>query len=146
MLRQDLLASAALPAGYVGPPVDDLEIFERLPSALRSLLRHRNGFVSPDGALHVRGACVEPRRHALRTAWLGEGALHRRFPGLGPEDVPLAASACGDEFVLRGRKVLRLRLATGAVEDPHLRLGGLLRLAERDPLRILSSGGGLAAP
>lgn len=59
------------PAGYLGPNIDDLEIFERLPSALRSLLSRRNGFVSRCGSLHVRGACREPAWHALRPVWLG---------------------------------------------------------------------------
>ncbi len=122
------------PAGYVGPEIDDRELFERLPSALRSLLSRRNGFVSRSGALHLRGACLEPLWHALRPVWLGEGALHRRHPALRASDVPIAEGRNGDQFVLRDHAVLRLRAQTGELDDLQLRLGGFVRLAESDPL------------
>jgi hypothetical protein len=121
--------------GYVGPAIDDLELFAALPSALRALLGRRNGYVSANGRLHLRGACFAPEWHALRAVWLGERAFHYRFSELRAGDVPFAEFASGEQFLLRGHSVLRLDLATGALVDLQLRLGGFFRLAERQPPR-----------
>ena len=61
---------------WKGPKIDDKEILKDLPAALRELLDCVNGFVLHGGALHIRGACMAPDWHSLRTAWQGEVAMH----------------------------------------------------------------------
>jgi hypothetical protein len=125
--------------GYVGPAIDDRELFDALPSALRALLGRRNGYVSADGWLHLRGACSDPAWHSLRAVWLAEDAYHRRYSALTPSDVPFAEFASGEQFLLRGHSVLRLDLQTGDLVDLQLRLGGFFRLAEQGPPGTRSS-------
>src|SRR5437763_1751021 len=56
---------------YVGPPVDDPAILDRLPGEYRALLARANGYVAYHGGLHLRGACFAPEWHSLRAAWDG---------------------------------------------------------------------------
>jgi hypothetical protein len=54
---------------YIGPPIDDPDILDRLPAAYRDFLARTNGYVAYGGGLHVRGACHAPGWHSLRAAW-----------------------------------------------------------------------------
>ena len=67
---------------FVGPPIDDPEILERLPSSLSGLLRQINGFIQFDGGLHIRGACNAPAWHSLRNAWDGDESFHSLYRDL----------------------------------------------------------------
>jgi hypothetical protein len=86
---------------FVGPPIDDWDILTRLPSALAETLRMKNGFVSDDSAIHVRGACNEPEWHSLRYAWDGPHSLHELFPSVQVTDIPIAEDCFGDQYLLR---------------------------------------------
>jgi hypothetical protein len=103
---------------YVGPPIDDPEMFERLLAEYRDLLARANGYVAYHGGLHVRGACLAPEWHSLRAACDGERAVHRLWPVVSLSDVPFAEDALGDQFVLRGAQVHRLSAETGELESP----------------------------
>ena len=60
---------------WQGHPIDDLDVLEKLPENLATLLRQTNGFIQYHGGLHVRGACLTPAWHSLRVAWLGDEAF-----------------------------------------------------------------------
>jgi hypothetical protein len=122
---------------FVGPEVDDPEVLAALPRALRDLLGEVNGLVAFDGGLHLRGACRAPGWHALREAWRGERSFRARYPAVEPGDVPFAQDAVGDQWLLRGERVLRLLAETGAVEDLGRTLGAFLADVERDPVDTL---------
>src|SRR4051812_2832298 len=92
---------------YVGPPIDDGEVLNRLPADLARLLHEVNGFIAFEGGLHVRGACHRPAWHSLRNAWVGEDAFHRLYDGVQTEDVPFAEDCMGDQFLLREGRVWR---------------------------------------
>ncbi len=100
---------------YPGAPLDDLDILDRIPVEYAQLLALGNGFVAFGGALHVRGACSAPAWHSLRVAMEGREALHERFPAVVPGDTPFGQDALGNQFLLRGGAVHRLRAADGAV-------------------------------
>src|SRR3972149_5137497 len=80
---------------YVGPAITDPDMFDRLPVNYADLLRKTNGFIRYGGGLHVRGACIEPDWHSLRTMWDGEKALHKLYPGIRPEGIPFGGGWIG---------------------------------------------------
>jgi hypothetical protein len=123
---------------YVGPPIDDPEMLERLPTEYRDLLARANGYVAYYGGLHVRGACHTPEWHSLRAAWDGERALHRLWPTVLPEDIPFAQDALGDQFVLRGGHVHRLAAETGELESLGVDLVGFDAAVHADPVEYLN--------
>jgi len=123
---------------YVGPPIDDLEMLERLPAPYRHLLERANGYVAYDGGLHVRGACLAPEWHSLRAAWDGDRALHRLFPAVAPGDIPFAEDALGDQYLLRAEVVHRLAGETGDVESLGVDLVGFDLAVRADPIGYLN--------
>jgi hypothetical protein len=125
---------------YVGPPIDDPQILERLPVEYRDLVARANGYVAYHGGLHVRGACLTPEWHSLRAAWDGERAVHRLWPTVSPDDVPFAQDALGDQFVLRRGQVHRLAAETGELESLGVDLAGFDAAVRVDPFEYLSLG------
>jgi hypothetical protein len=123
---------------YLGPPVDDPEILDLLPSPYRNLLERANGYVAYHGGLHVRGACMKPRWHSLREAWFGQDAIHRLYPAVQESDVPFAEDALGDQFLLRDAVVHRLSAETGDVESLHVGLYDFDQAVRSDPVDYLS--------
>jgi hypothetical protein len=123
---------------YVGPPIDDPEMLERLPSEYRELLARANGYVAYHGGLHVRGACLTPEWHSLRAAWDSERALHRLWLTVSPDDVPFAQDALGDQFILRCGQVHRLAAETGEIESPGVDLVGFDAAVRADPVEYLN--------
>jgi hypothetical protein len=101
---------------WKGPKIDDRELLRELPEGLRELLGWKNGFVLHRGALHFRGASLDPEWHSLRAAWHGEHAFHKLYAGVRPEDVLFAQDIFGDQFLLRDEVVLRLFAESGEVE------------------------------
>jgi hypothetical protein len=102
---------------FVGPPIDDAEILERLPFGYREFLAEVNGYVAYHGGLHIRGACFTPEWHSLRYAWEGEDSICRLFPAVAPDDIPFAEDALGDQYILRGDVVYRLSGETGELQS-----------------------------
>src|SRR6476646_6059971 len=92
LLHTRLLAATCgrISTMFHGPPIDDEAILERLPGPYAELLRSVNGYVAYHGGLHVRGACHQPTWHSLRYNWLGNGAIHKLYPALTPDDIPFA--------------------------------------------------------
>jgi hypothetical protein len=123
---------------WTGPPADEKELLDQLPPDLAGLLRQIDGFIRFSGGLHVRGACREPTWHSLRDAWLGEQAYHRLYPDVRPDDVPFAQDCLGDQFLLRGGRVWRLRAETGEMAPLGVSLFGFLEAAQADPVEYLS--------
>jgi hypothetical protein len=122
---------------FVGPPVDDHEMFDRLPPDLQRFLEQANGLVAYYGGLHIRGACGEPAWHSLRVAWAGPNALHERYPAVGSEDVPFAQDAVGDQWLLRAGKVVRLLAETGDLEETGMSFAEFLAAAAQTPIDTL---------
>jgi hypothetical protein len=122
---------------FVGPPIEDAEILERLPAALREGLTKMNGAVRYSGGLHIRGACHEPPWHSLRRVWVGDKALHVRYPAVVPTDIPFAQDALGDQFLLRDDVVHRLSGETGETESLAVGLEEFLAAADADPVEHL---------
>ena len=138
---------------YTGDPVDDHDIFARLPALLGELLKQTNGFVAYRGGLHFRGAVKAPGWHALRTAWEGPRALHRGYDYVEETDVPFAQDALGDQYLLRDDVVMRLWSETGDVESLGIGLGHFMHRVQAVPyqalniqpfVRFLEDGGVLA--
>ena len=125
---------------FLGPPIDDLDLLERLPLEHRSLLARSNGYVAYNGGLHIRGACIAPEWHSLRQAWDGDFALHRLFPTLDPGDIPFGQDALGDQYILRGSSVFRLLAETGDLEDLGLGLVGFDAAVRANPVDFLNLG------
>ena len=123
---------------YVGPPIDDPEMFERLPTEYRELLARANGYVAYHGGLHVRGACLAPEWHSLRAAWDGKRALHRLWPTVSRDDVPFAQDALGDQYLLRRGQVQRLAAETGELESLGVDLVGFDAAVRANPIEYLN--------
>jgi hypothetical protein len=122
---------------YVGPAIDDDEILARLPSEYQRLLETANGYVAYHGGLHVRGACLAPDWHSLRSAWFGKSAIHRLFPAVLSTDIPFAEDAVGDQFVVRGNLVWKLQAESGELAALELTLAEFDAAARADPDEFL---------
>lgn len=122
---------------FVGPPIDDAAILDRVPVEIAHALRSRNGFISDDGGFHLRGACVAPLWHSLRYVWLGDFALHKLFPSVGTSDIPLAQDCFGDQYLLRDDHVARLSGETGEVEELRMGWSQFLEHVDSEPLEFL---------
>ncbi len=123
---------------YRGPNFeDDHRLAARLPDNLRGLLKQINGFIQYVGGLHLRGLCAEPAWHGLDLVWTGPLALHENYAEVRPDDVPFAQDCMADQFLLRGKDVLKLYAETGELEDLSLDLRGFLEEANRDPVEFL---------
>jgi hypothetical protein len=123
---------------YRGPAIDDCGILARLPPGLRALLEQINGFVQFHGGLHLRGACLDPAWHALRSALEGEQAFHLLYPDVSPDDIPFAEDALGDQFLLRDGEVWRLFAETGELESLDISFGDFLNEVEANAVEFLS--------
>ena len=102
---------------YSGPPIDDAAVLDRLPSGLRAALMARNGCLAYRGALHVRGACLDPPWHSLRSAIAGPQSFTTLYPDLPAGSVAFAEDAFGDQFLLREDRVWHLTAETGEIAE-----------------------------
>lgn len=123
---------------FRGPKIDDEPLLDNLPENLASLLGTINGFILCGGGLHFRGACVEPEWHSLRAAWQGPEALHTLYDSVEPLDIPFAQDCVGDQFLLRGSKVLALSAETGELGEKAEGLASFLEAASADPEGFLA--------
>jgi hypothetical protein len=120
----------------------------------RQLLESANGYVAFHGGLHVRGACLAPEWHSLRSAWFGEDAISHLFTEVEPTDVPFAQDALGDQFVLRDGFVWALSAETGLLSPKNMTLLEFDAAVREDPDEFLQLGplqefraaGGVLAP
>jgi hypothetical protein len=118
---------------FVGPPIDDFDIFSRLPSKIGEALKTKNGYVLGDFALHIRGACNEPLWHSLRYAWDGPHSLHELYPSIQATDIPLAEDCFGDQYLLRDDRVVHLLGESGEVEFLGMEWDEFIAHAETNP-------------
>lgn len=139
---------------FLGPPVDDQEIFPLLPSELKSLLEQVNGFIQFGGGLHVRGACRDPEWHSLRRAWMTKGSFHVHYRDISASDIPFGQDFLGNQFLLRNGQVIKLHTETGRVEELGVGLMGFFEAVQADPDEMLNlyvlqefrQGGGALEP
>jgi len=124
---------------YIGPPIDDREILERLPESLQQFLLQHNGCIMFDGALHIRGACNSPTRHSLRNAWHGNSAFHKLYALLEIDDVPFAQDCVGDQFLLRNNLVITLHAEDGSISEMNCSFQQFLTAAGATPLEFLGA-------
>lgn len=108
------------------PSIDDIDIIRALPQELVTILGEINGFIVHEGAAHVRGACLAPEWHSLRTAMHGPQAFHHLYADVLPTDIPFAQDQVGDQFLLRRGTVCRLAAETGQIEPFCANLRGFL--------------------
>jgi hypothetical protein len=100
-----------------GGSIEDAEILKELPADYARILCETNGFILRNGALHIRGACIEPEWHSLRNAWRGTNAFHKLYSSVQKTDIPFAQDQLGDQFLLRNKEVFRLMAETGDLEQ-----------------------------
>jgi hypothetical protein len=122
---------------YEGPAIDDLDTLGLLPTDLRDVLEHTNGFIQFGGGLHVRGACLEPTWHSISEAMTGELALHEHYPNMLPTDIPFAEDAIGDQYFLRDGIVHWLYAETGDTESLRVGLIEFFEAAQANPDQYL---------
>jgi hypothetical protein len=120
------------------PPVTDRDILTLVPSGYADFLQQKNGFVAFRGGLHVRGACIEPQWHSLRTVWQGPLALHSLYGNVTESDIPFAEDCVGDQFLIRSGEVLRLRAETGDTEKLGLGWREFLEACFANPIEFLA--------
>lgn len=125
---------------YVGPPVDDHGILNRLPDDIAEELRKVNSYIDATRGFHLRGACLSPPWHSIRAAWEGELALHTLFPNLHEEDVPLAEDCFGDQYLLRDGFAIRLLAETGDVEEMSISWVEFLMNVDSNAVKYLRLG------
>ncbi len=101
---------------FKGPTQYDKVTLQSLPPTLAAYLQEINGFIVRSGELHVRGACLAPAWHSLKSAMQGPRAIHLLFPAVLATDIPFAQDALGNQFLLRGENLFRLRGETGQLE------------------------------
>ena len=123
---------------FSGPPVDDFGILKALPPDLGSLLSQLNGFVQYGGGLHVRGACLEPEWHSLRSAWHGPNAFHLLYKDVEPHWIPFGEDCLGDQFFLVDGRVLYLVAETGEIEEKAASFKVFLEDSINDPVNYLA--------
>jgi hypothetical protein len=97
---------------YSGPPLEPGLIGE-LPVLLSNVLATRNGCIAWQGALHVRGWCLEPAWHSIQLAWHGPDSFHDLYSEVEASDIPFAEDAFGDQYLVRGKSVIRMDGETG---------------------------------
>ncbi len=123
---------------YQGPEFEaDREVTPLVPDNLLSLLKQVNGFILMGGGLHVRGMCAEPNWHSLRTALLGERAIHRLFPSVEKSDIPFAQDCVADQYLLRDGIVYKLFSETGELACLDFGLASFLTAVSNDPVEFL---------
>jgi hypothetical protein len=122
---------------YLGPEIDDIEIFDQLPLKLQNLLSKKNGYISFSGGFHLFGSCFAPEWHSIRHHWVGTLALSNLFPYVRPTDIPFAESAIGEQFLLRDDQVHFLLAEKGSVKPLDVDLDQFLKNVKADPVDYL---------
>src|SRR6266403_2250585 len=101
---------------WQGESIDDVEILTELPEDLVNLLADTNCFIFHEGAFHVRGAALTPEWHSIRSAWRGDKSFQSLYASVLSDDIPFAQDQFGDQFLIRGGKIIRLLAEMGKVE------------------------------
>ena len=117
--------------------VDDQEIFALLPEDLQEILVQENGFVAFAGEFHLRGACLNPDWHSLRSVMHGGGALNVLFKSVETDDVPFAQDCFGDQFLLRQGQVWKLFAETDELENLEYTAVEFLKEVEENGMEFL---------
>jgi hypothetical protein len=125
---------------WQGESIEDVEILPELPTDLVRLLSERNGFILHEGALHVRGACLAPDWHSLRSVWRGEKAFFVLYEKVSSSDIPFAQDQFGDQFLLREAAVFRLFAESGEIEKIADSLQEFLDRCVNDVEKFLNVG------
>ncbi len=125
---------------WKGPSIDDPGLLDDLPPELAQILGRVNGFILHGGALHVRGAVLQPPWHSLRQAWRDPkqsiGVLYRLPLDAG---LPFAQDAVGNQFLLREGVVWRLAAETADLASMGTPLVDFLVSAGRDPQQVIGT-------
>lgn len=129
-----------------GPEITDPKILRDLPEDHFQFLRQLNGFVLSGGALHVRGAVLEPEWHSIRKSWRGKDAFHELYDEVLPGDIPFAEDLFGDQFFLRRGAVWRLFAETGELEPMTDSFADFLEGVDEDAEGFLNVPGGNLEP
>jgi hypothetical protein len=122
---------------FNGPALDDSVLLDHLPMELHKFLTQLNGCVMFNGGLHICGACIAHKWHSLREVWIGKNAFHRFYKTIKESDIPFAQDCVGDQFLLRGEKVIKLSAEDGEVSAMRLNFLDFLSAAENNPMEFL---------
>ncbi|HYG39070.1 MAG TPA: hypothetical protein VD908_10635 [Cytophagales bacterium] len=122
---------------YRGPEMDDIGTFNALPSDLKVFIKEANGLIAFKGGLHIRGCCKEPLWHSINEVWTGKSAFWKNYPDILDIDVPFAQDCMGDQFLIRGSKVIKLNCENGEVTELQMQLWNFFEEIEKDPILFL---------
>lgn len=122
---------------YKNQTIDDESTFRQLPEILQRFLKQLNGVVAFKGGLHIRGCTSNPSWHSINHVWSGKLAFWKHYPDILDTDVPFGQDCMGDQFLLRGEKVIKLYAETGDVQDLNLNFVAFLDEIENDPVEFL---------
>jgi len=122
---------------YQGKALDDKETFNALPENLQKFLKQVNGLIAYDGGLHVRGCVKKPKWHSLHEVWKGAHSLSKNYKKIKEDDIPFAEDCVGDQFLLRGGKVIRLLSETGDIEKLNLTFNEFIKKIPKSPIKTL---------
>jgi hypothetical protein len=122
---------------YKNTSIDDGGTFRSLPKVLQQFLQQVNGIIAYKGGIHFRGCCVEPTWHSIQEAWNGKLAFWKNYSDILDIDIPFAQDCMGDQFLLRGEKVIKLHSETAQVEFLNIDFIGFLDEIEKDPVTFL---------
>lgn len=123
-----------------GESPDDIEILRGLPSDLTALLADVNGFILHSGALHVRGASLNPAWHSLRNACHGPEAFHHLYDDVRATDIPFGQDQFGNQFLVRQDRIYQLEAETGSVQPFCESLSQFMAKVEQDIEGFLKVG------
>jgi len=123
---------------YKNTVIDDEVTFRALPEVLQKFLNQVNGIIAYKGGIHFRGCCIEPKWHSIQEAWTGKWAFWKNYPDVLDIDIPFAQDCMGDQYLLRGNKVIKLSTETGEIDFLNLDFIGFLDEIEKDPMSFLS--------
>ncbi|MCP4520339.1 MAG: hypothetical protein GY827_01365 [Cytophagales bacterium] len=123
---------------YTCTQIEDVQLFDSLPSILQDFYSDLNGLVAFNGGLHIRGCVINPKWHSLYDAWKGKNALHKSYHSLKPSDIPFAQDFAGEQYILRGDYVYSLDTELDELSDLEIDFENFIENCIEDPLEFLS--------
>lgn len=122
---------------YTDDKITDNEVYNSLPTELKSFYDQVNGIIAFNGGLHIRGCVSTPDWHSIGKIWKGENALHNLYDEVKETDVPFGQDCLGDQYLLRDGLVCHLSAETGDIENLDFTFGQFLKESMTDPMEFL---------
>ncbi|UTW67397.1 hypothetical protein KFE94_04580 [bacterium SCSIO 12643] len=123
---------------YINHELHDTELFDLLPSDLKSFYKEINGLVAYNGGFQIRGCGTGPSWNSLEDVWKGKDALHHTYKNLQPTDIPFAQDCLGDQYIYRSGSIWQLLTETGDLDDLELDFDEFIDEVIEDPVEFLA--------